>query len=112
MFLKGVRMSSKFGAFEQNQVIDKARKRRLPVQIFLKNGAIIKGKIIRFDLFSLLLKSEEEHIVVFKHAISTLLPLKKKKKKKARETQKKKISEKDGKIVNKKIRIIKKRKND
>lgn len=105
-------MSKKFGAFEQNQVIDKARKRRLPVQIFLKNGAIIKGKIIRFDLFSLLLKSEEEHIIVFKHAISTLIPLKKKKKKKTKETFKKKIPKKEGKETKKKIRIIKKEKND
>ncbi|MFN3603286.1 MAG: RNA chaperone Hfq [Leptonema sp. (in: bacteria)] len=107
-------MSGKFGALEQNQIIDKARKRRLNVQVFLKNGAILKGKIVRFDLFTILLKSSHEYIVVFKHAISTLIPLKDKKKSKntSKDIKKEKYPiEKNTKKETKKIQI-KKRKND
>lgn len=74
-------MPSKYGAFEQNQIIDKARKRRLPIQIFLKNGAVLKGKITRFDIFTVLLNTDKGYILVYKHAISTIIPLKKTKKK-------------------------------
>jgi len=71
-------MPSKYGAFEQNQIIDKARKRRLPVQIFLKNGIVLKGKVVRFDLFTVLFKTEKGYNLIYKHAISTIIPLKKK----------------------------------
>lgn len=74
-------MPKKFAAIEQNQIISKARKRRVPVQIFLKNGSILLGRILRFDLFCLLLKTKKGHMIVYKHAISTVIPLKKKKKK-------------------------------
>ncbi len=70
-------MPGKYGAFEQNQIIDKARKRRIPLQIFLKNGAVLKGKVIRFDIFTVLLNTDKGYILVYKHAISTLIPLKK-----------------------------------
>jgi host factor-I protein len=76
-------MPSKYGAFEQNQIIDKARKRRLPVQIFLKNGIVLKGKVVRFDLFTVLFKTEKGYNLIYKHAISTIIPLKKKSKKKS-----------------------------
>ncbi|MCS7206166.1 MAG: RNA chaperone Hfq [Leptospiraceae bacterium] len=83
-------MPKKFGAVEQNQVISKARKRRLPVQIFLKNGNIIFGKIIRYDVFCLLVKTSKANMIIYKHAISTIIPHKKKKKsKKKKEKQQK-----------------------
>ncbi|GIX41934.1 MAG: hypothetical protein KatS3mg129_1667 [Leptospiraceae bacterium] len=94
-------MPSKYGAFEQNQIIDKARKRRLPVQMFLKNGTAIKGRIIRFDLFTVLFKTEKGYILIYKHAISTVIPLKKKKKKKKQDPNKS-ISKKTIKIKKKK----------
>jgi len=81
-------MPSKYGAFEQNQIIDKARKRRLTVQMFLKNGTVLMGKIQRFDLFTVLFKTEKGYILIYKHAISTIIPLKKKKKKKKKEEKK------------------------
>jgi len=71
-------MPNKYGAFEQNQIIDKARKRRLPIQIFLKNGIVLKGKVLRFDLFTVLFKTEKGYNLIYKHAISTIIPLKKK----------------------------------
>lgn len=74
-------MPGKYGAFEQNQIIDRARKRRLPIQIFLKNGAVLKGKVKRFDIFTVLLSTEKGYILIYKHAISTIIPLKKPKKK-------------------------------
>lgn len=98
-------MSNKYGAIEQNQIIDKARKRRLLVQVFLKNGVILKGKIIRFDLFTILLKSEEEFILVYKHAISTIIPLKKPKKKEKKLNDKSNKSKKTYKIQKKKHNV-------
>lgn len=104
---KGVKMSGKYGAIEQNQVIDKARKRRLLVQVFLKNGTILKGKITKFDLFTILLKSQEEYILIYKHSISTIVPMKSKKTKQKLEKKEKKINDKP-----KKIFKIQKKKND
>ncbi len=86
-------MPGKYGAIEQNQIISKARKRRLKVYVFLKNGSVLKGRIQKFDIFSILMKAEKGFIMVYKHAISTIIPLKGKKSKKnvhKKQNQKKK----------------------
>ncbi len=93
-------MPGKYGALEQNQIIDKARKRRMTVLVFLKNGIHLKGKITRFDVFTILFKTEKGYLLIYKHAISTIIPIKKNKKTKNISTKKsikitKKKSKKD-----------------
>lgn len=72
-------MPGKYGALEQNQIIDKARKRRMTVLVFLKNGIQLKGKITRFDVFAILFKTEKGYLLIYKHAIYTIIPIKRKK---------------------------------
>jgi len=101
-------MPNKYGAFEQNQIIDKARKRRLLIQIFLKNGIVLKGKVLRFDLFTVLFKTEKGYNLIYKHAISTIIPLKKKTKPKSSKLAEEK---KSSSLHSKKAIKIKKKKN-
>ena len=49
-------------------------KERIPVSIFLKNGIKLQGTIVGFDPYLLMLKNVETQ-AVFKHAISTIVPL-------------------------------------
>ncbi|MDR1910289.1 MAG: RNA chaperone Hfq [Holosporales bacterium] len=50
------------------------RQNHLPVTIFLVNGIKLLGNITSFDSFALLLRREEQIQLVYKHAISTIVP--------------------------------------
>ncbi len=65
-------MPKQYGAIEQNQIIEKARKRSLPLQLFLKSGVPIRGKVVAHDNHSVLLSTEQGQILVYKHAISSV----------------------------------------
>ena len=47
----------------------------MPVSIFLMNGVQLKGKVKSFDSFTGLLVSENRSQLLYKHAISTIVPL-------------------------------------
>ena len=49
------------------------RKERVPVSIFLVNGIKLQGQIESFDQFVILLKNTVSQMV-YKHAISTVVP--------------------------------------
>lgn len=57
----------------QDRYLNSLRKERIPVTIFLTNGARIKGVIRSFDNFVILIKQEKLDLV-YKHAISTIVP--------------------------------------
>lgn len=65
-------MPKQYGAIEQNQLIDKAKKRSLPIQIFLKSGVPIRGKVIAHDNHAVFIVTEQGQVLVYKHAISSL----------------------------------------
>ncbi|WP_157217214.1 RNA chaperone Hfq [Flavisphingomonas formosensis] len=52
------------------------RKSRDPVTMFLVNGVMLQGEIAAFDLFCMLLRRDGLSQLVYKHAISTVQPLK------------------------------------
>jgi host factor-I protein len=60
----------------QDGFLNQVRKDNIPVTVFLVNGFQIKGYIIGFDNFTVLLDVEGKQQMVYKHAISTLIPLK------------------------------------
>ncbi len=60
----------------QDGFLNQVRKDNIPVTVFLVNGFQIKGYIIGFDNFTVLLDVEGKQHMVYKHAISTLIPLK------------------------------------
>jgi len=60
----------------QDPFLNLLRKEHIPVSIFLMNGAKLKGEIESFDQFVVLLRNEE-YQMVYKHAISTIVPSRK-----------------------------------
>ena len=59
----------------QEPFLNQLRKERIPVSIFLVNGIKLQGQIESFDQFVLLLKNSVSQLV-YKHAISTIVPTK------------------------------------
>lgn len=60
----------------QDIFLNSARKNKIPVTIHLVNGFQIKGNVNGFDSFTVVLYSEGKQMLVYKHAISTITPLK------------------------------------
>jgi host factor-I protein len=51
------------------------RKNKTPVTIFLVNGVKLQGIVTWFDNFSVLLRRDGHSQLVYKHAISTIMPV-------------------------------------
>ena len=58
----------------QDVFLNKVRKEKMPVTVFLVNGVKLQGIITWFDNFSMLLRRESHAQLVYKHAISTIMP--------------------------------------
>ena len=58
----------------QDHFLNSVRRAKLPVTIFLVKGVKLQGVITWFDAFSLLLRREGSSQLVYKHAISTIMP--------------------------------------
>ena len=56
----------------QDTFLNLARKERAPVTIFLIGGAKLSGRIRSFDKYSVILESNHQEQLIFKHAISTV----------------------------------------
>jgi len=53
----------------------RARRDKLPVTMFLMNGFQMRGVITGFDAFVVILDSEGRQQIIYKHAISTIAPV-------------------------------------
>ena len=58
----------------QDNFLNAVRKTKNPVTLFLVNGVKLQGVITWFDNFSVLLRREGTVQLVYKHAISTIMP--------------------------------------
>ena len=58
----------------QDAFLNAVRKTRTPLTIFLVNGVKLQGVVTWFDNFCLLLRREGQVQLVYKHAISTIMP--------------------------------------
>ena len=58
----------------QEIFLTKARRSRLNVTVFLVNGFQMRGVIAGFDAFTVVLITEGRQQVIYKHAISTIVP--------------------------------------
>ena len=59
----------------QDPYLNALRKERIPVSIYLVNGIKLQGTVESFDQFVVLLKNQVSQMV-YKHAISTIVPAK------------------------------------
>jgi len=58
----------------QDVFLNHIRKNKVPVTIFLVNGVKLQGIITWFDNFCVLLRRDSHSQLVYKHAISTVMP--------------------------------------
>lgn len=59
----------------QDLFLTRARRDRMPVTLFLMNGFQLRGVITGFDAFVVVLDSDGRQQVIYKHAVSTIAPL-------------------------------------
>ncbi len=60
----------------QDIILNSVRRDNIPVTIFLTNGFQIRGIIKGFDNYVILMESDGKQQMVYKHAVSTIIPLK------------------------------------
>ena len=60
----------------QDAILKECRREKAPVTLFLMNGFQLRGIITGFDSFVVVLVSEGKQQMIYKHAISTLAPMK------------------------------------
>ena len=58
----------------QDAFLNYVRKNKMPLTIFLVNGVKLQGIITWFDNFCVLLRRDGMSQLVYKHAISTVMP--------------------------------------
>jgi host factor-I protein len=60
----------------QDTLLSAVRKENMPVTIFLTNGFQIRGQIKAFDAYVIIVEADGKQQMVYKHAVSTIVPLK------------------------------------
>ena len=60
----------------QEAILDEVKRDKVPVTLFLMNGFQLRGTITGFDSFVVVLVSDGKQQMIYKHAISTLAPIK------------------------------------
>ena len=59
----------------QDAILCEVRKDKVPVTLFLMNGFQLRGTITGFDSFVVVLVTDGKQQMIYKHAISTLAPM-------------------------------------
>ncbi len=60
----------------QDAILSEVRRDRVPVTLFLMNGFQLRGIVTGFDSFVVVLVTDGKQQMIYKHAISTLAPMK------------------------------------
>jgi len=60
----------------QDVFLNQVRKEHIPIIIYLVNGFQLKGLVRGFDNYTIILDSDGKQQMVYKHAVSTLIPQK------------------------------------
>ncbi len=59
----------------QDAFLASARREKMPLTVFLMNGFQMRGCVTGYDSFTVVLECEGKQELVYKHAISTIIPL-------------------------------------
>ncbi len=68
-------MTTKTPVNLQDTFLNQVRKENVPVTVYLISGVQLKGMIKGFDSFTVVLENEGKQLLVYKHAISTVTPV-------------------------------------
>jgi len=58
----------------QDFLLNQVRKEKMNISVYLSNGYPIKGRVISFDNFTIVLEDNNKQSLVYKHAITTITP--------------------------------------
>lgn len=58
----------------QDIILNNARKDKLSLTVFLMNGFQLRGRVTGFDNFTIVLDSDGKQQMIYKHAVSTIVP--------------------------------------
>ncbi|SMP08768.1 RNA-binding protein Hfq [Desulfurobacterium pacificum] len=58
----------------QDAYLNRLRKEKIPVSVFLSKGTRLQGVITFFDQFTILLENGNSQQLVYKHSIATIVP--------------------------------------
>ena len=70
---KEIGMENKPAQNIQDSFLNTARKEKTPITIYLLSGVKLTGRIRSFDKYSVVLESNNQEQLIFKHAISTVV---------------------------------------
>ena len=59
----------------QDAILKEVRREKVPLTLFLMNGFQLRGIVTGFDSFVVVLVSDGKQQMIYKHAISTLAPI-------------------------------------
>ena len=59
----------------QDAILKECRRDKVPVTLFLMNGFQLRGIVTGYDSFVVVLVSDGKQQMIYKHAISTLAPI-------------------------------------
>ena len=59
----------------QEAILKEVRREKVPVTLFLMNGFQLRGVVTGYDSFVVMLVSDGKQHMIYKHAISTLVPI-------------------------------------
>jgi host factor-I protein len=60
----------------QDVFLNQVRKEHIPITIYLVNGYQLKGYVKGFDNYTIVMEMDGKQQLVYKHAVSTITPLK------------------------------------
>ena len=60
----------------QDAILKELRREKIPVTLFLMNGFQLRGTVSGYDNFVVVLVTDGKQQMIYKHAISTLAPMK------------------------------------
>ncbi|WP_042315918.1 RNA chaperone Hfq [Desulfofarcimen acetoxidans] len=58
----------------QNKILVQLKEQQASIIVYLINGYRLGGKLKDFDTFTVILEEKETQYIVYKHAISTIIP--------------------------------------
>ena len=71
---EGIHMSETINL--QEAILKECRKEHVPITLFLMNGFQLRGIITGYDSFVVVLVTDGKQQMIYKHAISTIAPMK------------------------------------
>lgn len=59
----------------QDLFLNSSRRNKIPVTIYLTNGFQLNGLVQGFDNFTIILDNDGKQMMIYKHAVSTIIPI-------------------------------------